>query len=178
LLVAGIVVVLLAIAQISSIDWDIGQRRRQKIAFLRIRELSAALNRFRGQHGGYPSQVQMLHDVFVESVTAKDEYHSSDFAESAWQQVIERSRSDAYVYDYAPLQEIAFGSDLFLHYEVHADPAERGKTGFKSFYANDDGIIRWNDDRRATADDRSPDIDPVLDLHSYRFERFRGWKKD
>lgn len=177
-LVVGIVVALLAIAQISSIDWDMGQRRRQKTAFLRIRQITVALDSFKRQNGGYPSQIQTLHDGFVESVTAKDEYHSRDSAESSWQQVIDVNRSYGYIYDYKPSRGLASGSELFLHYELHADPAKRGKTGFKFFYATDDGVIRWNDDRRATANDPPPDIDPVLDLHSYWAESFRGWKKE
>jgi predicted metal-dependent hydrolase len=54
LLVIAVFVLLFTIAQISSIDWDIGQRRRQKTAFLVTRQLSAALGIFKRQNGGYP----------------------------------------------------------------------------------------------------------------------------
>jgi len=174
LLVLGIFAVLFSIAQISSIDWDIGQRRMQKTAFLRIRQMNAALDIFKRQNGGYPSQIQTLHDVFVESVVAKEGHHNREIAESWWQQVTDEKSSYGYVFDYKPSAELASDRQLFLHYELHADPAQRGKTGFKSFYSSDDGMIRWNDNRRATATDSPPDIDPVLDMHSYWAECFRA----
>jgi hypothetical protein len=177
LLVIAVVVLLFAIAQISSIDWDIGQRRRQKTAFLVTKRLAAALEIFKHQNGGYPAHIQTLHDVFVVSVTANDENHSREFAELSWQYVVDENYRVGYVYDYEPSQGLDSNSQLFMHYELHSDPVERGKSGFKSFYVGDNGSIRWNDERVATASDPVPDFDPVLDMHSYWTECLRRWKK-
>jgi len=177
LLVIAVLVLLLTIAQISSIDWDIGQRRRQKTAFLLTRQLSAALEIFKRQNGGYPAHIQTLHDFFVDSAIANDGNHSRDFAELSWQHVVDENHGIGYVYDYEPSQGLTSNSRLFTHYELHSDPVERGKSGFKSFYVGDNGSIRWNDERMATASDPVPDVDPVLDMHSYWTECLRRWKK-
>ena len=156
LLVIAVLVLLFTIAQISSIDWDIGQRRRQKTAFLLTGQISAALEIFKRQNGGYPAHIQTLHDFFVDSAIANDRNHSRDFAELSWQHVVDENHGIGYVYDYEPSQGLASNSQLFMHYELHSDPVERGKSGFKSFYVGDNGSIRWNDERMATASDRCP----------------------
>jgi hypothetical protein len=176
-LVFVVLVVLLGIAQISSIDWDIGQRRRQKTAFLLTRQLSVALEIFKRQNRGYPNRIQTLHNLFVENATANDEYHNREFAELSWQHIVDENHTFGYVYDYEPSQGLASDSQLFMHYELRADPVERGKSGFKSFYVGDNGSVRWNDERSATANDPVPDVDPVLDMHSYWTECLRRWKK-
>jgi hypothetical protein len=99
------------------------------------------------------------------------------FAELSWQYVVDENYRVGYVYDYEPSQGLDFNSQLFKHYELHSDPVERGKSGFKSFYVGDNGSIRWNDERVATAIDPVPDVDPVLDMHSYWTEGLRRWKK-
>jgi hypothetical protein len=174
-LVIAVLVLLFTVAQISSIDWDIGQRRRQKTAFVRTRQLSAALEIFKRQNGGYPAHIQTLHDFFVDS--ANDGNHSREFAELSWQQVVDENHGGGYVYDYEPSQGLASNNQLFMHYELHSDPVERGKSGFKSFYVGDTGSIRWNDERIATASDPVPEVDPVLDMHSYWTECLRRWKR-
>jgi len=177
LLTMGSLVLLFSIAQISSIDWDIGQRRRQKTAFLLTRHLSAALKLFNRQKGGYPHHIQSLHDFFVDSATASDGNHSREFAELSWHHVVDEDHGFGYVYDYEPSQGLASNDHLFMHYELHSDPVERGNSGFKSFYVSDNGSIRWNDQRIATASDPEPEVDPVLDMHSYWTECLRRWKK-
>lgn len=177
LLVIAVLGLLFIAVQISSIDWDIGQRRTQKTAFLLTRRMSAALEIFKRHNGGYPAHIQTLHDSFVDNAIANDEDHNREFAELSWQDVVDENHGFGYVYDYEPFQGPASNSQLFLHYELHSDPVERGKSGFRSFYVSDNGNIRWNDQRIATASDPEPDVDPVLDMHSYWAECLRRLKK-
>ena len=173
--VIALLVLLFTIAQISLRDWDLGQRYQQKTAFLLTRQLSAALEIFKRQNGGYPAHIQTLHDFFVDGVITNHLSHSREFAELSWQHVVDEDLG--YVYDYEPSQALASDSQLFMRYELHSDPVERGKSGFKSFYVGDNGSIRWNDERSATANDPAPDIDPILDMHSCSTECLRRWKK-
>ena len=167
-------VTLFVISQSLSIDWDMRQRRRQKTAFLEMRRLSGALKRFKTRNGGYPAHVESLHDTFVE-VTSGDNYHDPESAELSWNRVVNKTSPWGYVYDYEASEPTKAEAPLFTHYKLHADPMERGESGFRSFYVDDSGPIRWNDECRATALDPVPDVDPVLDLHSFWREHLRHW---
>jgi hypothetical protein len=159
------------------IDWDKPQREHQKTAYLEVRRLATALDNFRLQQGRYPRQLEAVRDTFVDNMTANDESHDRGFAEQSWYHVVDKRHMFGYVYRYVPFQQIGMANDsLFAHYELHADPLERGKTGFKSFFVSDHNKIRWNDERSANAYDPEPDVDPVLGMHSHWGEYLRHWK--
>jgi hypothetical protein len=167
-------VTLFVICQALSIDWDMGQRGRQKIAYLEMRRLSGALEIVRTRKGAYPAHIESLRDSFIEVVISEDNYHDRGSAELSWNRIVDKNSPWGYVYDYEP-SESKSDALLFAHYKLHADPKERGKSGFRSFYVDDTGPIRWNDKRRATVTDPVPDVDPVLDLHSFWREHLRHW---
>ena len=165
-------IVFVGYSEVLNIDWDLGQRRRQETAFLEMRRLSVALNTFGSKKGGYPARLECLHDLSIETAIAEDEYHNRGFAESSWNHVIDNNHG-GYIYDYQPSQPTKSDTVLFTHYALQADPVVRGKTGFRSFYVNDKGVIRWNNERRANGTDPVPDVAPGLDLHSYWRELLR-----
>jgi len=132
---------------------------------------------FKLQRGGYPCQLEAVRDAFLDKVTANDEYYNRDIAELFWHHVVDEDHVFGYVYQYVPSQQLGKANDsVFAHYELRADPLERGKTGFKSFFVSDHIKIRWNDERSANANDPEPDVDPLLDMHSYWGEYLRHWK--
>jgi len=156
-------------------DWDMGQRRGQKSAFLMMRRLSRALEAFRRTNGAYPARIAPLHDFFIEAAISEDQYEDRDYAEFQWRKVVDADHASGYLYEYRPSDPMASKPVLFTHYALHADPVERGRTGFRSFYVDDNGSIRWNGERQATATDPIPDVDPILDVHSFWTEGPRPW---
>ena len=168
-LMTGVVVVALAmVCQLASIDWDLGQRRKQKTAFLRMRHLAASLHSFKNRNGKFPSRIEDIHEDFVSTILASNKSNDRDFAESTWHGIIDPGHTWGYVYEYA------FLADGSQHYELRASPIERGRSGFRYFYVSDSSPIRWNDDHRASSIDPEPNVDPVLDMHSYWGERLRA----
>jgi hypothetical protein len=151
----------------NNIDWDKPQRGHQKIAYVEMRRLMAALERCKAREGGYPRSFASLQDDYVD-VVKKEEYSDNDYAEFSWKVL---TQSPYYRYSYQPSGTSLVKASLALGYELRADPIIRGKTGFRSYYTSDRSDIRWNDIQSAGAADPPPDIDPVLDLHSYWTKR-------
>lgn len=146
------VVLLLAWLGIPNIDRDQRQLRNQVSAYMDVQGLSAALTVFKRKHGGYPRQLEVLHETFLDVWVASRPDEGRDFAEIHWRTV--QSRDLGYFYDYVPSHELAASnSSLSAHYEIRADPVVRGKTGFKSFYVSDTGTIRWSSERSAGPND-------------------------
>jgi hypothetical protein len=165
-LVTAVVVLIcgMGISQLLTIDWDLGQRRRQKTAFLRARTLRSALEEYKRKNGGYPKTLEQIQDEFVRNVAT----NGTDFAESEWRGTVDASAVRVWGYEYKYDAFRPAPEDLaFEHYELHVDPIRRGSTGFESFYISDGGAVRWNDQGVANASDPEPDIDPALDMHSY-----------
>jgi len=151
-----IVVLLLAWVLIPTMDVDKRQRVNQVEACIAVKDLSTALAIFKQQHGGYPRRLEPVHDAFVDSFLANRKYLDRDADERTWRHF--EDHDWGYIYEYVPSQEIvASNGSLSAHYEIRADPVERGKTGFSSFYVSDTRTIRWNAKRRAGPND--PEIE-------------------
>ncbi len=147
-----IVVLLLAWVLIPTMDMDRRQRMNQVSAYIAVKDLSAALAIFKQQHGGYPRKLEPLHDAYVDIFVANHTYADRDWAERSWRHC--EDHDWGYIYEYVPSQEIvASNGSLSTHYEIRADPVERGKTGFSSFYVNDTRTIRSNAKRSAGPND-------------------------
>ena len=147
-----LVVSLFAWLGIPNIDRDQRQRRNQVSAYLAVKGLSSALEAFKLKHGGYPQQLEALHETFVDVSIATRPDEGRDFAELHWRRV--EGQDTAYRFNYVPSRELAASnSSLSAHYELRANPVERGKTGFESFYVSDAGTIRWSSKRSAGPND-------------------------
>ena len=144
-------VLLLAWMLIPTMDVNKRQRANQATAYVAVKDLSAALGIFKQQHGGFPRKLEPVHDAFVDIFLANDGA-DRDSAERIWRHFEDHELG--YTYEYIPSQEIVpSNGSLSAHFEIRADPVERGKTGFESFYVSDKSTIRWNTMRRAGQND-------------------------
>jgi len=157
---SGIVLVVFLLAlPMFTLDQDRRQRSNQVQAYTAVKDLSAALRIFKQQRGGYPRQLEPVHDAFVDTFIAKNADADRDWAQRSWRYFEDHELG--YTYEYIPSQEmVGSNNSLSAHYEIRADPVEPGKTGFRSFYVSDTSTVRWTSKRSAGPNDPEVEKSP------------------
>lgn len=154
---------LLCASFLDNIDWDLRQRRNQQSAYRDMQSLGTALEAYAKTNGEFPAEFSAVREKFViEAARSLPIYGDRSYGEYCWQRISEQK---PYRFSYRRLDS--------SRYELTAAPAEFGVTGFRGYFKNADGPVRWHDMGAATASDPAPSRPPILDLHSYWTKRAR-----
>jgi len=130
------------------------QAANEAVAIESLRAINVAAVRYSSQYGnGFPPSLAAM-------AGGDDTGPSCDHAGLIDSGLASRLK-DGYVFSYVPTGAQILGDDAKAHdctipgsssYEVHADPANRGTTGRRSFYTDQTGVIRAEDNAPATSE--------------------------
>lgn len=162
---AGVCVFIAALSMTPPSDIHKRQHSSEASAVGTLRELSRALELYEAKCAGYPSALSALAPPgtgrppdcarmgsIEEAITpsaSNPEWRKERAGELTRLLLGRESPGErfGYRFSYKPSEPVVSeqpGAPFYLHYQINADPLQRGKTGFRSFCVSDGGTIRLN----------------------------------